>query len=275
MRVLASIPEARGALRALRRPVGFVPTMGALHAGHLALASSARKRSASVVASIFVNPTQFGPGEDFERYPRDLDGDRAKLRDAGVDVLFVPEPGDMFPSNLSTYVDPGAVGASYEGAARPGHFRGVATVVVKLLHVVGPDAVYLGQKDAQQVAVLRKVLRDLDFHVDAVVEPTVREPDGLALSSRNAYLSPEERRAAPSLYRALQTFLNAMQGGTKKAGALKAARAVLDAHAVEDYIDLVDATTFEPVLLAAPGTVAIGAARFGTTRLIDNIAAER
>lgn len=275
MRVLASIPEARGALRALRRPLGFVPTMGALHEGHLALARTARKRSASVVASVFINATQFGPGEDLARYPRDYDGDRAKLRDVGVDALFAPEASDVFPPDFSTYVDAGKVGSRYEGAIRPTHFRGVSTVVVKLLHVVAPDALYLGQKDAQQIAVLRKTIRDLNLHVDVVVVPTVREADGLARSSRNGFLSVEERAAAPSLYRALEMVMSALRDGSKKRAALTKARAALDPLAVEDYLDLVDAATFEPLNSLQPGAVVIGAVRLGDTRLIDNIPVDR
>lgn len=271
MKLSGSIAQMRELLGVLARPLGFVPTMGALHAGHLALVARARARCASVVVSLFVNPKQFGPNEDLANYPRDLDGDRERLAAAGVDVLFAPEEATMYPSGFSSTVDTGAIGQAYEGAIRPTHFAGVTTVVAKFLNVVAPDVVFLGQKDAQQTAVLRKMVRDLAFPIEVEIVPTQRESDGLALSSRNAYLSPAQRAAAPSLHRALDVLRDALVGGASKDEAQRRARATLDPSATPDYFDVVDADTFEPIdSLRAPAFV-IGAARFGTTRLLDNL----
>src|SRR5215469_9387157 len=189
MQVATTVQQARALFDVLPRPLGFVPTMGALHDGHLSLARRAREESTTVAASIFLNPLQFAAGEDLEKYPRDLDNDRAKLSAAGVDVLFLPSQPAMYSSDFSTYVDVGEMGLRYEGAARPTHFRGVTTVVSKLLNIVRPDTLYLGQKDAQQTAVLRRMLRDLDVPTNLIVVPTEREADGLAMSSRNVYLT--------------------------------------------------------------------------------------
>lgn len=227
-----------------------------------------------MTASVFVNPTQFGANEDFDKYPRDFEADRQKLADAGVDVLFAPDPAVMYPPGYSTFVDVGAMGAGFEGAVRPTHFRGVATVVTKLLNVVRPDVLYLGQKDAQQTAVLRRVVRDLDLPVRVEVVPTVREGDGLAMSSRNAYLSAEQRAAAPSLYRALNELRDAIANGTSKTDAVARARAALPAAAAPDYFDVVDALTFEPKEELDGKTFVIGAVRFGSTRLLDNLYVE-
>jgi pantoate--beta-alanine ligase len=261
----------RAAVVALPRPVGFVPTMGALHSGHLKLVAEARARCASVVASVFVNPLQFGENEDFARYPRSFDADRAVLANAGIDVLFAPDLETMYPPDFSTYVDVGDLGARFEGAIRPTHFRGVATVVAKLLNIVQPDRLYLGQKDAQQSAVLRKLVRDLAFATSVEIVPTERAADGLALSSRNAYLSERERAEAPSLQRALLAMRDALQDGVSKAGAIERARATLSKLASADYFDIVDADTFDPLDRLRPPAFAIGAARFGNTRLIDNL----
>jgi pantoate--beta-alanine ligase len=271
VQVAAEPDEARRLASSLPRPVGFVPTMGALHAGHLALVREAREKSKSLVVSIFVNPMQFAAGEDFERYPRDVDRDRRALEKAGIDLLFTPSTDSMYPAQFSTSVDPGAIGESYEGQVRRGHFCGVATVVLKLLEIVGPDTLYLGQKDAQQTAVLRRVLRDLNVRVAMEVVETVRESDGLALSSRNAYLTAHERAAAPSLYRALLALRDSMASGSDKEKAIAGAREVLDRSARLDYLDVVDAQTFAPVDKCRAGTFVIGAARFGTTRLLDNL----
>jgi pantoate--beta-alanine ligase len=271
MQIADTVASARAFFDALPRPLGFVPTMGALHDGHLELVRRARAECASVAASVFVNPLQFGPGEDLAKYPRDFQGDREKLNAAGVDVLFVPDEAAMYPAGFSTAVDVGALGTVYEGAIRPHHFRGVATVIAKLLSIVGPDVLYLGQKDAQQTAVIGRIARDLDFRVRVDVVPTVRESDGLALSSRNAYLSEEQRAAAPSLYRALCALRDAMARGARKAEAVALARAALDPLAVPDYFDVVDARTFEPLdRLRSPAFI-IGAARFDGTRLLDNV----
>ena len=245
--------------------------MGALHDGHLALVARARADSVAVAASVFVNPLQFGAGEDLDRYPRDLEGDRSKLAQAGVDVLFAPSALAMYPPGFSTSIDVGPMATVFEGEIRPGHFSGVATVVNKLLNIVRPDVLYLGQKDAQQIAVLRRMTSDLEVPTNIVVVPTQREADGLAMSSRNAYLTPQEREAAPSLHHALQAVRLAMASGRSKDDAIAAARARLHQLAQLDYIDVVDANTFVPIDTLAPPAFVIGAARFGKTRLIDNL----
>lgn len=271
MNVCSSVWAAREGLAALPRPLGFVPTMGALHAGHLRLVEAARAGCASVASSVFVNPTQFGPLEDFERYPRDDEGDRRKLESCGVDLLFAPGVDVMYPAGFSTTVDVGDIGTRYEGAIRPTHFRGVTTVVSKLLNVVRPDVLYLGQKDAQQTAVLRKLVRDLDFAVRVEIVPTVRESDGLALSSRNVYLSPAQRQAAPSLHRALQAMLEGLRAGNDARSARENALTALQPPGIWDYLDIVDMDTFGSLGgLQAPAFI-IGAARFGSTRLLDNL----
>lgn len=269
MHVTGEIAAMREVLGSLPRPLGFVPTMGALHAGHVRLVEVARSECASVAASIFVNPKQFSPTEDLAKYPRDLAGDGEKLRAAGVDALFVPNETTIYPPGFSTTVEVGAIGKIFEGAARPQHFAGVATVVTKLLHVVQPDVLFLGQKDAQQTVVLRKLVRDLAFGVKVRVVPTVRENDGLALSSRNAYLGDREREVAPNLYHALQAIEAAMAAGATKADAVAAAR-LPDGFAVE-YFDVVDAETFDPLDRLGTPAFIIGAARLGATRLIDSI----
>jgi pantoate--beta-alanine ligase len=235
--------------------LGLVPTMGALHAGHRALLRRARAECDEVVMSLFVNPAQFGPDEDFDRYPRDEERDRAIAAEEGVDRVFAPSVAEMYPEGFATTVSVGHLGAAFEGAHRPGHFDGVATVVVKLFNLVRPAAAYFGQKDAQQLAVIRRVTADLALGVEIRAVETVREDDGLALSSRNAYLSPEERRRAPSLHRALVARDPGLVEGDL------------------DYLAVVDADTFAEVE-PRPGALVIGAARFGSTRLIDNIRIE-
>ncbi len=245
--------------------------MGALHAGHAALLARARERCASVVASVFVNPLQFSAGEDFERYPRDLQKDRQTLERAGTDLLFLPQRDALYPQGFATHVDPGEIGARFEGTARPGHFTGVATVVVKLLQIVAPQMLFLGQKDAQQTAVLRRVVLDLNVPVEIEIVPTVRENDGLALSSRNAYLSAKERAAAPALHGALLSMRSALERGASKDEAAAQARAVVREPADLAYLDLVGEEDFAPLpALSAPAFV-IGAVRLGGTRLIDNL----
>jgi pantoate--beta-alanine ligase len=229
--------------------------MGALHAGHRALLRRARSECDVVVMSLFVNPTQFGPGEDLESYPRDEDRDRAIAAEEGVDRIFAPAVEDMYPDGFSTTVSAGDVGSRFEGMYRPGHFDGVATVVLKLFNRLRPDAAYFGQKDAQQLAVIRRMAADLDLGVEIRAVETVREPDGLALSSRNVYLSREERRRAPSLHRALVARDPSLVEGDV------------------DYVAVVEANTFLEVE-PRPGALVIGAARFGSTRLIDNIRIE-
>ncbi|HEY5908397.1 MAG TPA: pantoate--beta-alanine ligase, partial [Vicinamibacteria bacterium] len=213
MKVVTTIAEARAWRAAAAGTVGFVPTMGALHPGHLSLVGRARSECAQLAASVFVNPTQFGPKEDLARYPRDLAADRGLLADAGCDLLFAPEPADIYPAGFDTWVAPGALGDRFEGERRPGHFRGVCTVVLKLLNVVEPTRAYFGRKDAQQLALIRRMVRDLDLRSEIVPCETVRETDGLAMSSRNAYLTRDERAAAPALKRALDAARAACQAG--------------------------------------------------------------
>lgn len=284
MLTVSTAAELRAALARLRagaQPLGpgagriaFVPTMGALHAGHLALVDEARRRGGVVAMSIFVNPLQFGPAEDFARYPRDAEGDAAKARSRGVDLLFTPSVDVLYPREPRVRVAPGAMADRWEGAVRPGHFAGVLTVVAKLFHLVGPDVAVFGQKDAQQAALVRAMARDLDFPLEVVVAPTVREPDGLALSSRNVYLSADERARARCIPQALAAAERAFDAGERRADALlAAARAVLarEPELVPDYVALADPDTLEPVDAAAPGTLAMLAVRAGRTRLLDNV----
>ena len=248
--------------------IGLVPTMGALHAGHLSLVREARRKNGIVIVSIFVNPIQFGPGEDFSRYPRDLDRDAALLRRAGVDAIYRPAVDVMYPPGSSTRIHVSGVSEPLEGAARPGHFEGVATVVTKLFAAVEPDQAYFGQKDAQQVAVVKRMTHDLDSPVQIWVCPTVREPDGLALSSRNAYLSTQEREAAVCLSSALRLAAEAYSKGERQPEQLRKvlwARLETEPLAKVDYAELVDPETFR-----SPGTLAVLAVRIGGTRLIDN-----
>jgi pantoate--beta-alanine ligase len=248
--------------------IGLVPTMGALHAGHLSLLEQARAENAIVVVSVFVNPIQFGPGEDFERYPRDPARDASLMARAGVDAVYQPPVAVMYPPGSSTRVHVAGVGDPLEGAARTGHFEGVATVVSKLFTAVEPDRAYFGQKDAQQVAVINRLAADLDFPVEVRVCPTVREPDGLALSSRNAYLSPPERQAAVSLSAALRLAAEAFASGERRPERLQGilrARLEVEPLARVEYAEVVDPRTFTP-----PGTLAVLAAKIGSTRLIDN-----
>lgn len=274
--------ETRAALRAWReaqrragRRVGFVPTMGFLHEGHLALVDEARRRADVVAMSIFVNPLQFGPAEDFARYPRDLARDRALAAGRGVDLLFVPSREEMYPAgDPATRVVPGEAAARLEGAVRPGHFAGVLTVVAKLFHLVEPDVACFGQKDIQQALLLRAMVRDLDWPLELVVVPTVREPDGLALSSRNVYLAPAERAEAIGLWEALRAAADRYEAGERRTEALVAAmRAAIAARPmlVADYIAVVEPDGLADVDVAHDGCVAAVAARVGRTRLIDNV----
>jgi pantoate--beta-alanine ligase len=249
--------------------------MGSFHRGHLSLMGRARQERGFVVVSIFVNPLQFGPSEDFGSYPRDLDRDLALAEAEGVDLAFAPEVEEMYPGGLpDVTVDPGPLGERLEGASRPGHFRGVATVVAKLFHVVGPSAAYFGEKDAQQLAVIRRMVGDLSFPVDVVGCPLVREPDGLALSSRNAYLSPEERTAATCLYRAIRGAADLVANGERDAAAIRARiAAVVEAEPLAhlDYATVVDDDTFEEIDHLDSPARALVAARVGKPRLIDNV----
>lgn len=272
MQIVRTPGSARAVSRTLLRPVGFVPTMGALHDGHLALVDRARRENASVVASIFVNPLQFGPGEDFEKYPRAFPRDVELLEAHGVDVLYAPAVERMYPPTFATSVSVGPLADSFEGARRPGHFVGVATVVAKLLHAIEPTSLYLGQKDIQQAAVLRAMVRDLDMATNVVVAPTVREADGLARSSRNVYLDAAQRAAAPSLFRALSHVAEDLSRGERDARRILAAGAALLEEPLRwDYLDVVDPATFaacDPVALPA---LVLGVAFAGTTRLLDNV----
>jgi pantoate--beta-alanine ligase len=278
VRGVASSAELRAATDAARRGgagVGFVPTMGALHAGHRSLLAAARRENGFVVASVFVNPLQFGPAEDLASYPRDREADLAVLAAAGVDLAFLPSEAEMWPSEPEVRLQVGgSLAERLEGLHRPGHLDGVATVVAKLLHLVGPSRAYFGQKDAQQLALVRRMVADLAFPNQVVACATVREPDGLAVSSRNAYLSPSERRRATALYRALSAGLAVYRAGGRDPAAVEAAaRELLEATpGVEpDYVALVEEASFEPVKQAEAGQVLAAAARVGRTRLIDNV----
>ena len=267
MRVVRTVAEVREHLREPRRRgerIGLVPTMGALHAGHRSLLEAARASCDVVVMSLFVNPSQFDAADDLARYPRDEAADASVAAEAGVDLLFAPAAAELFPPGFDTWVDPGALGEVLEGAARPGHFRGVATVCAKLFSIVAPAAAYFGEKDAQQVAVVRQVVRDLDLPLEIVAMPTVREASGLALSSRNRFLSPDERAVALALPRALEAGASAHRAG---ADAVAAARGLLDAEPglSVDYVALAE--------FGAPTLVA--AIRVGATRLIDNVRLDR
>ncbi len=272
MQIVRTPSSARAIARTLARPVGLVPTMGALHAGHASLVARAKRENASVVASLFVNPLQFGPNEDFERYPRSFDADVALLEASGVDLLYAPSIERMYPRDFAARVTVGPIAQDFEGAARSGHFDGVATVVCKLLHAIEPTLLYVGQKDVQQAVVLRALVRDLDFPAHVVVTPTVREPDGLALSSRNAYLDAAERRAAPSFFRALGAIAAAVAGGEiQPARALAAGKSLLQAPLRWEYLAIVDPQTFGPQKPLMRPSLVIGVARAGTTRLLDNV----
>jgi pantoate--beta-alanine ligase len=275
IRAIAMARKVCDAARSAGRTVGFVPTMGAFHDGHTSLMRRARDERDDVVVSIFVNPLQFGPGEDLSRYPRDEDRDLSIAGQLGVDVVFAPTVEEMYPTGQpEVTVDPGPLGDRLEGAARPGHFRGVATVVAKLFDMVGPSMAYFGEKDAQQLAVIRRVVRDLSLPVEVQGCPTVREPDGLATSSRNAYLSPEQREAAGCLFLALSEAAQMARGGERDAASLVAAMAREIGATPEariDYATVVDDETFEEISTIAGPTRALVAARFGETRLIDNL----
>jgi pantoate--beta-alanine ligase len=276
MQVLSTIQEMRTACRAVRQrgqSLGLVPTMGALHAGHIELVRAARAQCDVVAASIFVNPTQFGPNEDFAKYPRTFEQDCALLKAEGVALLFAPQPEEMYPPGASTFVEVEGVGDRLDGASRPGHFRGVATIVAKLFHIVGPDKAFFGQKDAAQVAVLRSMVRDLNFDLELVVCPTVREPYGLALSSRNRYLSASERVQALVLSNALNVITAKYHAGEKDvARLLEAGRGVMatEPEVRIDYFAIVDPETLLPLTEARAGALAAVAAHLGSTRLIDN-----
>jgi pantoate--beta-alanine ligase len=263
--------------RADGRLTGLVPTMGALHAGHLSLIEAARRDASPVIVSIFVNPKQFGPSEDYKKYPRDTEGDRRKLEEAGVDFLFAPSVEEIYPPGFRTSINVEGLADRLEGKIRPGHFRGVATVVLKLLEIVAPRFAYFGRKDAQQARIIRQLASDLALDSEIVVCPIVREADGLALSSRNAYLSPAERNAATVLYRTLLRARRAIEGGERDpVRIVSAMREELAAEplASPDYVEIVDANSFEPIMRLRRSCMLLLAVRFGATRLIDNMRVE-
>ncbi len=274
MIVLESLPDLQESLATLAKPLGLVPTMGYLHDGHLSLVRRARQECASVAVSIFVNPSQFGPQEDLAAYPRDLPRDLAMLEAAGVDLVWTPSPEAMYPPGYQTWVMVERVSAGLEGERRPGHFRGVATIVTKLFHAFQPQRAYFGQKDAQQAVVIRRLATDLDFPVEVVVCPTVREADGLALSSRNTYLRPDERRAAAVLYRALRAAEQAYASGEHDAERLRQAmRQVLaqEPLAKVQYVSATDPDSLAEIDGAAERALLSMAVFIGKTRLIDNV----
>lgn len=291
MQQITTIEKMRAAVQALRREpaaksngkisdvrsIGLVPTMGALHEGHMSLVRAAKASCDRVVVSIFVNPTQFGPLEDFDLYPRRVDSDCEMLEREGVDAVFLPEAGEMYPPGATTFVDPGEMAERLDGASRPGHFRGVATVVAKLFQIVGPDRAFFGQKDSGQVAVLRRMVQDLHFSTEIVVCPIVREADGLAMSSRNIYLLPEEREQSLMLNRALRLIQNRFDEGERNAQRLISAGLFVMAYEPTlrvDYLKVVNPKTLESVR-EVEGTALVALAAFvGGTRLIDNIVLE-
>jgi pantoate--beta-alanine ligase len=277
MKRAESIPAMRELARAWReqgKTIGFVPTMGALHEGHLSLVAASKRDAGVTVVSIFVNPLQFGPSEDFTRYPRDLEGDARKLEAAGADLLFTTAPDEMYPPGFQTHVVPGPLAEPLCGASRPGHFRGVATVVAKLFHVVAPHLAFFGQKDFQQARILKQMVDDLGFDLSLRILPTVREADGLALSSRNRYLTPEERRDAPALHHSLTAVKTRFDAGERDPARLAAAgRAELERCKSfrVDYFDVRDDATLAVPARLERGGVAAAAAFIGRTRLIDNV----
>ena len=273
MKTVTTLTELRAIRAGLPEPVGFVPTMGYLHEGHLSLARRAKEECASVVASIFVNPTQFGPGEDLSKYPRDLARDLSQLESVGVALVWTPTPEVMYPPGFQTWVTVEELTKGLEGAARPGHLRGVTTVVAKLFNAVQPRRAYFGQKDAQQAAVIRQMTKDLDFPIEIVVCPTVREADGLAMSSRNAYLNPEERKAATVLFRALGAAKAAYENGERRAETLR--RIMTETINVEplatlQYISCAEYDTLQELETVAGKALLSMAVFVGKTRLIDN-----
>ncbi len=277
MKFVEKINEMRRLRPGLTEPVGFVPTMGYLHDGHLALVKRARAENLSVVVSIFVNPTQFGPQEDLASYPRDTQRDLALLEKEKTDIVFMPSAAEMYPPQFNSWVEIGKVTERLEGASRPGHFRGVATVVAKLFNIVQPTKAYFGQKDAQQAVVIRKMVADLNMNLEIVTVPTVREPDGLAMSSRNTYLSPEQRRAAVVLYQALSLAQRLWSQGEKDAEKLRQEMTDLIQQqplATIDYVSVANAETLDELDEVNPPALVSLAVRIGKVRLIDNVVLE-
>ena len=278
MRMIEGIAEMRGARRRMTGTVGFVPTMGYLHEGHLSLVRRARAENQNVVVSIFVNPTQFGPQDDFASYPHDPDRDLALLEKEGADIIFMPPALEMYPPSFSTGVEVFRVTERLEGASRPGHFKGVTTVVAKLFHIVAPSRAYFGQKDAQQLVAIRRMVADLDMGLEIVAVPTVRESDGLAMSSRNTYLNPEERRSAAILFRALTRAQQLCSQSEQSANRLRQEMIEIiqgSPLAKTDYVSVADPDTLEELDRVEHSALASLAVRIGKTRLIDNILLER
>jgi len=278
IRTISWMKQAARQARAENHVIGMVPTMGALHDGHISLLRRAKSECSKVVASIFVNPTQFGPNEDLSKYPRTFESDVAKLESAGVDILFAPDAKEIYPAGFTTYVTVEGLSDRLEGRSRPGHFRGVATVVLKLFEIVQPQFAFFGRKDAQQTRILQRMLQDLNSDVELVLCPIVREPDGLALSSRNAYLNPEERRAALILHRALEAARAEIARGTRDALTLQnVTRSVLSQEKLArvDYVEVAGADNFEPIVhIGAQPAYLLLAVFIGKTRLIDNLLIE-
>jgi pantoate--beta-alanine ligase len=273
MQIVRTVADMRAARPGLGR-LGFVPTMGALHDGHMSLVAMAARQCDAVAASIFVNPTQFGPNEDLARYPRPIEADLARLEAANVSVVFLPSPEEMYPAGFETSIQVGAIADRLEGAVRPGHFAGVATVVAKLFSIVAPDRAFFGQKDVQQTRVIMRMVRDLDLPVEIVIGPTVREPDGLALSSRNIYLDPAQRAQAPALSAGLRAAEQAFADGERDAGVLRRLieTAIAPTRGVLDYVSVADPDTLAELdHVEAAGAIVSLAVRFGTTRLLDNV----
>jgi len=278
IRTIAWMKEKAREARLEQRMIGFVPTMGALHAGHLALVERARKECSPVYASIFLNPAQFGPNEDLSKYPRPLEVDLEKLQGAKVDGLFLPDAAEIYPRGFSTYIHVEGLSERLEGKSRPGHFRGVATVVLKLLEIVQPQFAYFGRKDAQQVRIIQQMVGDLNLDVELVICPIVREADGLAMSSRNAFLNSEERKAATVLYRSLKAAEKEIAAGVRDTLELqRTLHQVLgsEPRARVDYAEIVNAETFEPVVRVGHSSYVLLAVHVGRTRLIDNMLIQR
>jgi pantoate--beta-alanine ligase len=278
MQIVTRVREMQALAESLRtegKRIGVVPTMGYLHAGHLSLIELARRHSDSVITTLFVNPAQFGPGEDLDRYPRDFPRDQDLATRAGTDILFSPQTTEMYPAGYATYVEVERVSSILEGKFRPTHFRGVATIVTKLLNLTKPHVAVFGQKDAQQAFLIRKLAADLNFNLEILVAPTVREEDGLALSSRNSYLSPQERSRASALYRSLKRAESLIAGGERSAAAVRAQTMDILSRAQPtqiDYVALVRPDSFTEVETLTPPSVLVAlAVRFGSTRLIDNM----
>jgi len=274
LEIVTSLKDLRTARGALKEPVGFVPTMGFLHEGHLSLVKRACEQSASVVVSIFVNPTQFAPTDDLDAYPRDLEHDTQLLREAGVNLLWVPTPEEMYPPGFQTWVEAGEITKPLEGARRPGHFRGVTTVVAKLFNAVQPQLAFFGQKDAQQVAVIRRMVRDLNMPIEIIASPIVRERDGLAMSSRNTYLSETERQAAVVLYKSLSATQAAYEKGERNADKLRSIMEGIiktEPLARPEYISCADYDSLEELGIVSGKTLLSMAVYLGSTRLIDNM----